>query len=58
MVYLPTTAADYKVQELRKGGAHVVQHGTDFLDAEKAAHAAAAESGLTYVSAYDDLQVL
>ena len=46
-----------KVNELRKRGAQVVQHGSDFVDAEKAAYAAAAASALTYVSAYNDLQV-
>ena len=58
IVYLPTTAADFKVQELRERGAQVVQHGNDFVDAEKEAQAVAAARGLTYVSAYNDLQVL
>ena len=58
MVYLPTTAAEVKVGELRKRGARVVQHGSDFMDAERAALAASAAKGLTYVSAYNDLQVL
>ena len=57
MVYLPTTAAEMKLHELRKRGADVVQHGSDFVDAEKAAYAAAAAHDLTYVSAYNDLQV-
>ncbi len=57
MVYLPTTAAEMKVHELQKRGANVVQHGSDFVDAEKAAYAAAAAGDLTYVSAYNDLQV-
>ena len=57
-MYLPTTAAEVKVDELRRRGAHVVQHGSDFVDAERAAQAAAAARGLTYVSAYNDLQVL
>ena len=56
-MYLPTTAAEVKVQELHKRGAHVVQHGSDFVDAEAEAQAVAAAKGLTYVSAYNDLQV-
>ncbi len=57
MVYLPTTAAENKVHALQKRGANVVQHGSDFVDTEKAAYAAAAAGNLTYVSAYNDLQV-
>ncbi|KAF8071054.1 bhcB [Scenedesmus sp. PABB004] len=57
-IYLPTTASEAKVSKLRRLGARVVQHGADCVLAEAEARRVAAEAGGTYVSPYNDWEVM
>ncbi len=58
-VYLPTGAAAPKVAAIRRLGAEVVTvDGTDTALAEVAAQAAATERGLTYISPYNDPEII
>ncbi len=53
-VFVPKTASPSKIERLERRGAEVVLEGADCTDAEAAARAAAAADGSTYVSPYND----
>lgn len=57
-VYVPHGASPSKVDKIRSRGAEVVVFGTDGLDTELEARAAAARDGATYVSPYNDEAVM
>jgi threonine dehydratase len=57
-VYVPTTAPRAKVDKMRQLGAIVREAGSTYEAAHQAAVAYSRESGATYVSAYDDLDVI
>eukprot|EP00879_Flechtneria_rotunda_P021878 GHRR01023073.1.p1 GENE.GHRR01023073.1~~GHRR01023073.1.p1 ORF type:complete len:253 (+),score=120.28 GHRR01023073.1:93-851(+) len=57
-IYLPTTADPAKVAKLKAQGGHVVQYGDDCVLAEYEARRVAAEQGSTYISPYNDWEVM
>ena len=57
-LYLPRTAAPAKIEKLRKTGVAIEFHGASCEQAEAAARKAAAPSGRTYVSPYNDPEVI
>ncbi|MBL7201846.1 MAG: threonine/serine dehydratase [Anaerolineae bacterium] len=58
LVYVPSTAPRAKVDKMRYLGATVRQQGSTYEDAHQGAEAYARETGTTYVSAYDDVDVI
>jgi threonine dehydratase len=58
VVYMPEEAPLAKVAAARRHGAEVRQTGASFAEAQEAAEAAAAESGMTVVPAFDHPQVV
>lgn len=57
-IYLGASAAVSKVATLRERGAEVVTFGHDVVEAEMEARRVAEQDGLTYISPYNDLQVI
>lgn len=57
-VFVPEGASAVKVDAMRRAGAEVVAFGTDGLDTEMRAREVAAESGCSYVSPYNDFDVV
>lgn len=57
-VYVPNGASTAKVEMIRRYGADVQMHGTDGLDAEVFGRQYALESGMPYVSPYNDPAVV
>jgi len=57
-VYAPDHAVASKLDIVRELGAEVRVHGTDCTDAEREARRVAENDGLTYVSPYNDPQVV
>jgi threonine dehydratase len=57
-VVMPVHAALVKVDTCRSLGAHVVLHGANFDDAREHALTLAEDRGLTYLSAFDNLNVI
>lgn len=57
-IFVPENAAPIKVEAMRLLGAAVRTHGHDCVVAEVRARQYAAESGMTYVSPYNDIQVV
>lgn len=57
-VYVPHTTPEAKVRRIAAQGARVVRHGERYAAAEAAARAWAAESGGSYLHAYDDPAVI
>lgn len=58
LVFVPSTADSGKVERLRAMGASVEVAGPSCVDAETRAREVAAASGRTYVSPYNDLEVM
>jgi len=58
IVFVPTTTPRVKVDAIRSYGVEVRFHSEDSGESENAALAFAASSGLTYVSPYDDPDVI
>lgn len=56
-VYVPTTAPTVKVDMLRRLGATVVPHGTQYAEAYEAATKRAADTGALFCHAYDQPEV-
>ncbi len=57
-IVMPVSAPFNKVQQTRRLGATVVQHGMQLADAEIRAHEIAVEQGLVFVHPYDDETVI
>ncbi|KAG2483023.1 hypothetical protein HYH03_018103 [Edaphochlamys debaryana] len=58
ILYVPETASPYKLRKLSSLGGELRPTGTDCLEAESAARAAAEAAGATYVSPYNDMDVI
>ncbi|MFW5920043.1 MAG: threonine ammonia-lyase [Halanaeroarchaeum sp.] len=58
VVVMPEYASITKIRATRGYGAEVVLHGEDYDDAQDRAHEIAAETGRTYVHAFDDEAVM
>ncbi|GIL66142.1 hypothetical protein Vafri_19741, partial [Volvox africanus] len=57
-LYIPNTASPYKIRKLMSMGAELHLYGTDCLEAELAARAAATTADAVYVSPYNDPWVM
>jgi threonine dehydratase len=57
-VYVPETANPFKVEAIRRLGAHVIEAGRNYNGAYMEALGAQKESGATFVHAYDDPEVV
>ena len=57
-IVMPVSTPFNKVQQTRRLGATVVQHGMQLADAETRAHEIAVEQGLVFVHPYDDETVI
>lgn len=58
IVFVPETASPTKVDAIRRAGADVRFFGTDGLDTEQHARQYAADTGMTYLSPYNDVDVI
>jgi threonine dehydratase len=58
VIFVPEQTSPTKVDAIRRAGGDVRFFGTDGLDTETHARAFAAEEGMTYVSPYNDEQVI
>lgn len=58
IVYVPKNAIHSKVKAIEQAGVEVRYHGNDTVEAEIEARRMAGERGFTYVSPYNDLQVI
>jgi threonine dehydratase len=58
VIFVPEHTSPTKVDAIRRAGGDVRFFGTDGLDTETHARAFAAEEGMTYVSPYNDEQVI
>lgn len=57
-IFLPKIASNTKIEALREHGAEIRFYGDDCVKAEMQARATAETEGLTFMSAYNDLQVI
>ncbi len=58
IVFVPETAAETKVANIKRRGAETRAFGTDGLDTELHARQYAADNGMTFISPYNDIDVL
>lgn len=58
LIYLPQSVSDAKASKLKQQGVQLVLFGEDAVEAEREARRIAEEKGMTYVSPYNDPQVL
>jgi threonine dehydratase len=58
VVFVPETASSAKVDAIRRADARVEFFGTDGLDTEQHARQYAADTGMTYISPYNDATVI
>jgi threonine dehydratase len=58
LIFVPDNAVDSKVETIRGFGAKIVRHGDDSVAAEIAARSHAVEHGTTFVSPYNDPEVI
>ena len=58
IVFVPETASPAKVDAIRRAGADVQFFGTDGLDTEQHARQYAEDNGMTYLSPYNDSDVI
>ena len=58
VVFVPETASSAKVDAIRRAGAQVQFFGTDGLDTEQHARQYATDNGMTYISPYNDTDVI
>ncbi len=58
LVFVPEVASEGKLQAIRQLGAEIRRHGQDNAETETHARNYAAEQGMTYISPYNDLQVI
>ncbi len=57
-IFVPENAAPTKVAAIKRYGARIEKHGVDCLETELYAQGYAREQGLTYISPYNDPQVI
>lgn len=57
-IFVPETASPTKVAAIQRYGARIETHGADCLETELYAQQYARENGLTYISPYNDPQVI
>ncbi len=57
-IFLPTITSKTKIEALSEYGAEIRLYGDDCVKAEMQARATAQKEGLTFMSAYNDLQVI
>ncbi len=57
-IFVPENAAPTKVAAIKRYGARIETYGVDCLETELYAQEYARENGLTYISPYNDLQVI
>ncbi len=57
-IFVPETASPTKVAAIQRYGARIATYGADCLETELFAQKYAREHGLTYISPYNDLQVI
>lgn len=57
-IFAPTTSLQTKIAAIKKLGADVTFSGADCIEAEEAARAAATETGVPFVSPYNDARVV
>ena len=58
VIFVPEQTSEQKLAAIRSAGGDVRFHGTDGLDTELHARAYADEHGMTYVSPYNDPQII
>lgn len=58
LIFVPDNAVESKVEAIRGFGAEIVRHGDDSVAAEIAARSHAVEHGKTFVSPYNDPEVI
>jgi threonine dehydratase len=58
LIVMPKTTPEIKVTAVRNRGAEVILHGTTYDDASLRAQQLVEQRGLTYVSPYDDAEVI
>lgn len=58
VVFVPETASSAKVDAIRRAGARVEHFGTDGLDTEEHARQYAIDNAMTYLSPYNDAEVI
>jgi threonine dehydratase len=58
LIFVPDNAVESKVGAIRGFGAEIVRHGDDSVAAETAARSHALERGVTFVSPYNDPEVI
>jgi threonine dehydratase len=58
VIFVPETASSAKIDAIRRAGAEVQLFGTDGLDTEDHARQFAADKGMTYLSPYNDADVI
>ncbi len=58
IVFVPETAAETKVANIQRRGAEIRAFGTDGLDTELHARQYAADNGMTFISPYNDVDVM
>lgn len=58
VVFVPETASSAKVDAIRRAGAQVQFFGADGLDTEQHARQYATDNGMTYISPYNDTDVI
>ena len=57
-VFVPTAAPGHKLETMRRYGARVRVHGDDCVIAERQARQTAESRGATYISPYNDIDVI
>ena len=57
-IYVPEGSSDAKLSNMRNYGANVTVFGNDCVEAEARAREVSSQNGVTYVSPYNDIQVM
>jgi threonine dehydratase len=57
-IFLPKIASNTKIEALREYGADIRFYGDEYVKAEREAQATAEREGMTFMSPYNDLQVI
>ncbi len=58
VIYVPNNVKVSKVKNIESYGSQVIKHGEDCLDAENEAMDVAKENGSTFISPYNDLEII